>query len=310
MNGHPSDHDLLFLVDRELPPWRIGRVDRHVAKCAVCQRRVEAIHSAFADAAELQAHAAPLPPAADSRARLLDLLQHAAVTRSRPRYGGVRECAFACAMLVAVAGGAWFLAGSRESAVSADRDARPLVFLLPNADLTPGLVQLVTVADVCGETRYGRTHPIAAAVHEGVFRRYGADPARSSEYELDYLITPELGGVADARNLWPQPFAGTAWNAYVKDELELHLHRLVCKGALDFATAQRELTSDWIAAYKRRFNTDTPLRDYAKAPLTERDEDFIRAELEELGTLPDPRADAPTLMALWQLARTETAPRP
>ena len=54
-----------------------------------------------------------------------------------------------------------------------------------------------------------------------------------SEYELDYLITPELGGVGDARNLWPQRYDSDVWNARVKDDLERLLPRLVCDGAVD-----------------------------------------------------------------------------
>jgi hypothetical protein len=126
-----------------------------------------------------------------------------------------------------------------------------------------------------------------------------------TDYELDYLITPELGGVADARNLWPQPFARTPWNAYVKDELERLLHQRVCEGQIGLAAAQREMASDWIAAYKRHFKTSAPLRDYDAAPLTSRDRDLILSELEELGLLAPPAAgsDGVALMATLQRAR-------
>jgi hypothetical protein len=141
-------------------------------------------------------------------------------------------------------------------------------------------------------------------VRQSVFESYGADYRHSADYELDYLITPELGGTSDARNLWPQPYVRTPWNAYVKDELELHFHRLVCDGRIDFVTAQREISTDWIAAYKRYFNTDRPLRDYASSPLTERDGDFLRSELEELGlSIQADRSDGPALMAMLRAAR-------
>jgi hypothetical protein len=159
------------------------------------------------------------------------------------------------------------------------------VFLLPRADLTPGITQPITVSEICGANRFGRTRPIPASVHQRVFQSYHADYRRAAEYELDHLITPELGGTQDARNLWPQPYSRTAWNAYVKDELELHFHRLICDGKLDFATAQREMATDWISAYKRYFKTEKPLRDYAMSPLTERDTEFLLSELEEAGLL-------------------------
>jgi hypothetical protein len=243
-----------------------------------------------------------IPPATEARARLAGRLAELSQPHAAPTFR-LGQWVVACVIVLAVAGGATFIRGTN---IEQPGRSGLRVFLLPDADLTPGLARPVTVAEMCGAERHGRTQPISAVVHDGVFARYGADPTHSAAYELDYLITPELGGVPDARNLWPQPFTGTVWNAYVKDELELHLHRLVCDGAIDFAAAQRELATDWIAAYKRRFQSERPLRDYAANPLHAGDAEFLRAELEELGvTLPDARADGPTLMALWQVARHE-----
>jgi hypothetical protein len=186
------------------------------------------------------------------------------------------------------------------------------LFLLPRADLTPGATASITLEDICGPDRYGRTQPIPGSVHQAIFAQYGADYGRAAEYELDYLITPELGGVADARNLWPQPFARTRWNAYVKDELERLLHQLVCEKRVELATAQREMASDWISAYKRYFKTELPLRDYETSPLTELDREVILSELEELGVSAPPlrSGDGPALMAMLRGAREQLHPRP
>jgi hypothetical protein len=81
----------------------------------------------------------------------------------------------------------------------------------------------------------------------------------SHEYELDYLITPELGGSADRENLWPERYTSRTWNARVKDELEEMLPRLVCTGNVSLAAAQRDIATDWIAAYKKYFRTERPL---------------------------------------------------
>lgn len=59
----------------------------------------------------------------------------------------------------------------------------------------------------------------------------------------------ELGGSNSLRNLWPESYH-TTWNARVKDRLEDKLHKLVCAGQLDLATAQRAIATDWISAYK------------------------------------------------------------
>jgi hypothetical protein len=46
----------------------------------------------------------------------------------------------------------------------------------------------------------------------------------------------------------------------VKDELEDRLRELVCGGRLDLAEAQRDISTDWIAAYKKYFRTGQPPR--------------------------------------------------
>ena len=155
----------------------------------------------------------------------------------------------------------------------------------PRHDLTPGRVLPVGVDEVCGAGITGLP-PVAAQVPRQVFEAYGVDYRRAADYELDFLITPELGGAPDPRNLWPQPYRAGVWNAYVKDELERELRALVCRGALDLATAQQELADDWIAAYKRRFNTDRPLRDYGRFPLGPGDVEAVRSEFAERRLLP------------------------
>ena len=75
----------------------------------------------------------------------------------------------------------------------------------------------------------------------------------ADQYELDYLITPQLGGAPDARNLWPQRYQARVWNAGVKDQLEDLLPRLVCEGRLDLRTAQRDIAADWVSAYRKYF---------------------------------------------------------
>jgi len=92
-----------------------------------------------------------------------------------------------------------------------------------------------------------------------VFDHYGIDRPRPRDYELDYLIAPELGGADDPRNYWPQPYGVSEWNAHVKDALEDRLHELVCENKLSLATAQHDISSNWIAAYKKYFQTQEPM---------------------------------------------------
>jgi hypothetical protein len=83
------------------------------------------------------------------------------------------------------------------------------------------------------------------------------------------------------------------WNARVKDELEGLLPRLVCAGTLPLATAQRDMATDWIAAYKKYFHTDRPLHTYSPLDLQDTERDGVTNVLPDLGALelPTPRHD-------------------
>ena len=100
---------------------------------------------------------------------------------------------------------------------------------------------------------------VSVSLRQRVLQEYGIADARLEDYEIDYLIAPQLGGTEDIRNLWPEPYRDHVWNARVKDALEERLHEMVCGGQLDLQTAQHDIATDWIAAYKKYFHTNKPL---------------------------------------------------
>ncbi len=119
----------------------------------------------------------------------------------------------------------------------------------PDRHLTPGsLLSGSTLARICtsGYTRTVRN--VSAATRRSVFQAYRIPypPARGA-YELDHLIPLELGGGNAATNLWPEPHHGVG-SASVKDQLENHLHALICNGQLGLGTAQRAIVGDWHTA--------------------------------------------------------------
>jgi hypothetical protein len=304
---HLSDEALLLVGDGEISPHRrLLSAERHLSGCETCRVRRAQLEDTLLDAFDAQraAQNRPLPPAAPARARLARSMAADPARATPSDWGWISDRGWlygAAVLLLAVTSGLVLQGRFRAPAASG-------VFLLPRAELTPGAAAPVALREICAADRAPRTQPIPGSVHQAVFARYGADYRRAAEYELDYLITPELGGIADPRNLWPQPFARTPWNAYVKDELERLLHRRVCDGHLDLATAQREMAMDWISAYKRHFETDTPLRDYEAAPLTALDRDLILAELEERGVSPAGLgpSDGPSLFAMLQMVHDES----
>ena len=152
-------------------------------------------------------------------------------------------------------------AGSVETAEV--RPALPLptavTGFLPRPALTPGATLPVTRADVCIHGYSRKVRDVPEGVKRSVYRAYGIVSHAPGEYEVDHLISLELGGSNSARNLWPESYRTRPWNARVKDQLENELHRRVCDGELDLGTAQRQIAGNWIEAYRYYFHTDRPL---------------------------------------------------
>jgi hypothetical protein len=124
---------------------------------------------------------------------------------------------------------------------------------LPDPTLTPGAVMTMDAAVVCAPGYAKSVRHVPGSVKAKVYAKYGITSHRSGEYEVDHLISLELGDSNDIANLWPQSYWTEPWNAHVKDKLEDRLHELVCSGQLSLSEAQREISTDWIAACQRWF---------------------------------------------------------
>jgi hypothetical protein len=129
----------------------------------------------------------------------------------------------------------------------------------PDRALTPGATFPVSAADICvsGYARSVRNVPVATK--RAVYAEYGIRSHEAGAFEVDHLISLELGGSNSIKNLWPESFRTAPWNAYVKDALENRLHNEVCAGQLSLDSAQKEIATDWIAAYKTHFHRNAPL---------------------------------------------------
>ena len=246
-DSHLSDHELLLAIDGELSRGRARRVQQHLARCGTCRARQQEIDQASADFARLHRRGLDpqLPQAGETRASLRAELAQAAALPPKGWTQGLALSAAACVLAML----AIFVLGYR----------RPYsrVVSIPNPALTPGLAMPVSREQICRvETAKNRLVPVS--LRRRVFEEYGIPNAEPPAYEVDYLITPALGGADDIRNLWPQSYSSTVWNAQVKDTLEDRLRDMVCEGKLDLATAQRDIANDWIAAYKKYFQADAP----------------------------------------------------
>jgi hypothetical protein len=127
----------------------------------------------------------------------------------------------------------------------------------PDPRLTPGAVLRTDTAIVC-QPGYNRTvRHTSGKLKAAIYRKYRLDKSES-HFEVDHLISLELGGSDVAANLWPESYDTILWNARVKDRLEDRLHALVCAGRLPLEQAQREIATDWIAAYKKYVGGPVP----------------------------------------------------
>jgi hypothetical protein len=126
--------------------------------------------------------------------------------------------------------------------------------LLPDPALTPGeIFSNVTAAQVSRPGYARSVRNVTAKEKRAVYAEYGIKHHKRGEYEIDHLISLELGGSNDIRNLWPQSYLTPVWNAHTKDRLEDRLHSLVAKGKISLALAQHDIATNWISAYGEYF---------------------------------------------------------
>ena|SRR5579862_1621100 len=260
---HLSDQEILLYADGEIPQNDAARVREHLTACWNCRARSMELEGAIADFVQIHRSRvdAHKPHADGLRSSLKAQLAAAAAAEKSPRIRLFpipfwQQAACAVIALLLVAAGMWRAhagpSGSRNSIDAA------VATVLPDRSLTPGYTRPVKVSELCGSRHWDTPASRDVSMQRKVFGEYRLPVSTSKSYELDYLITPELGGADDARNLWPEPY-GSEWNAHVKDQLEDRLHTMVCDGQIDLATAQKDIATNWIAAYKRYFHTETPL---------------------------------------------------
>jgi hypothetical protein len=267
---HPTDQQLLLNVEGELSPNDEAGIRGHLDGCRKCRARRQELENAIADFARAWQpdFDVRLPPAAGPRALLRVRIAQLSVTGAQPlarfslpwRFAWVVAAA-ACTLLAL---GSFMV----RSDVGRPSRAHPraVILSIPDPRLTPGAAILATRLAVCAQANT-KNKSVPVALQRKVFEEYGIAGAEPRSYEVDYLVTPALGGADDIRNLWPHSYSATMWNAQVKDALEDRLREMVCDGSLDLAEAQKEIAGDWIGAYKKYFRTDRPLAEHARQPV-------------------------------------------
>jgi len=97
--------------------------------------------------------------------------------------------------------------------------------------------------------RYSKTvRDVPTSEKQQVFAEYGIDWSLHSGYEVDHVVSLELGGSNDISNLFPESYS-IQYGARIKDKLEDDLHEQVCTHRLPLAVAQDEIATDWLKYY-------------------------------------------------------------
>jgi len=167
----------------------------------------------------------------------------------------------ALGFLLLAGGGMWLRSCGGGEPVFA-QDAGPGAYrhdgtaLLNSLDVTPGDVTDATAAQLCSKGFHtGDVRNVTESTKHKACALYGIDKAHcvglqpdGSGYEIDHLVSLELGGSNDVKNLWPQPYNPRP-AAKEKDIVENWLHAQVCSGKIDLSTAQQEIASDWYQVF-------------------------------------------------------------
>jgi hypothetical protein len=265
-DAHISDQDLLYAADGESGAHRAAQVHAHLEACWVCRARMAELEAAIVTftRAHRQALDPQLPPVAGPRALLraqlseMESQSRAGSWRWLPRFTLGMTTAVWMALFAATVVGTFLVHYAMQQ-----RENSGAALLahgtVPNPRLTPGATRQVSMNDVCSMTHEEVIAEVSTSLRQRVLSEYGIVNARPEDYEIDYLIAPGLGGTEDIHNLWPEPYRSRTWNAYVKDALEEHLHQMVCAQQIDLTTAQHDIATNWIAAYKKYFHAEKPV---------------------------------------------------
>ncbi|MEQ1883916.1 MAG: hypothetical protein ABL967_02575 [Bryobacteraceae bacterium] len=260
VHRHLSDEQLLLFSDGEMRGMDARRTRLHLEACWLCRARQKQFqetialftegYQEFSDADLPWQTASPpfaprqLPTASGEPAPM----EEARRTPNRLRW------------LAAVAGAGVLVAlavAIHDQKLPRSIPLQMASFTTPDSRITPGAAVRYNRDQVCSVVSENNRQ-VPASLRREVLAAYGIGDVEPRYFEVDYLITPALGGADDIRNMWPQTYSAE-WNARVKDELEDRLRQMVCSGDLELGIAQAEIAGNWIAAYKKYFHTNRPI---------------------------------------------------
>lgn len=126
---------------------------------------------------------------------------------------------------------------------------------LQDAECTPGdILPDVNKDQICQSGYASSVRNVTSSTKNKVYAEYGITHHFAGEYEVDHLVSLELGGSNDISNLWPEA-ASPKPGFHEKDKVENYLHDQVCSGAISLQQAQIEIATNWLNVYNQMPNS-------------------------------------------------------
>ena len=116
---------------------------------------------------------------------------------------------------------------------------------LPDPACSPGAVLTTDTKVICVVGYTKTVRDVSDSLKKKVFKEYGILWSKHSNYEVDHIISLELGGSNDISNLFPESFLVNN-GARIKDKFENYLHKQVCDGKITLKEAQKEISTNWL----------------------------------------------------------------
>lgn len=120
---------------------------------------------------------------------------------------------------------------------------------LEDTACTPGaIIPTATKDQICVSGYSKSVRNVTTDEKHQVYEEYGIATHTHGQYEIDHLVSLELGGSNDIANLWPEA-ADPSPGFHQKDSLENTLHAEVCNATITLQQAQQEIATNWLSIY-------------------------------------------------------------
>jgi hypothetical protein len=114
---------------------------------------------------------------------------------------------------------------------------------------TPGdIFPNATADNICQSGYASSVRNVPESEKNQVYAEYGIASHTPGQYEVDHLVSLELGGSNDISNLWPEA-ASPKPGFHEKDKVENYLHDQICAGKISLQEAQIQIATNWLDIY-------------------------------------------------------------